>query len=296
MDKQIFWLASYPKSGNTLLRFILTALFFTDDGIFSFENSKFISQFDTVPHLKKNKEIFEEDIKNLGDMKILYKYIDQLQSKKSLNISEDFIFLKTHAGLFKINDNNFTSEKNTRGLIYIIRDPRDVCISWSKHNGFSLDKTIDFMNNDYAYYKWPQSTNDIEKFTERSNPKSFMSSWEKHVESWVRINWKVPKLIIKYEDLVYKKDRALEKLIEFFSNNFNFKFKNKNQKIENIIKSTNFKKFKKYEDKFGFNEASVHNKFFSVGEKNQWRHKLNEDQLKKIENKCSKAMKLFNYK
>ncbi len=38
------------------------------------------------------------------------------------------------------------------------------------------------------------------------------------------------------------------------------------------------------------------NKFFSVGKKNQWRHKLNEDQLKKIENKCSKAMKLFNYK
>ena len=56
MDKQIFWLASYPKSGNTLLRFILIALFFTDDGIFSFDKSKYISQFETVPHIKKNKE------------------------------------------------------------------------------------------------------------------------------------------------------------------------------------------------------------------------------------------------
>ena len=46
MTKHIFWLASYPKSGNTLLRYILIALFFTENGRFSFDKSKFISQFD----------------------------------------------------------------------------------------------------------------------------------------------------------------------------------------------------------------------------------------------------------
>ena len=34
MTKHIFWLASYPKSGNTLLRAILSSLFFTENGIF----------------------------------------------------------------------------------------------------------------------------------------------------------------------------------------------------------------------------------------------------------------------
>ena len=67
-----------------------------------------------------------------------------------------------------------------------------------------------------------------------------MSSWEKHVESWTKVNWKIPKLIIKYEDLVYEKRRILEILINFFPNNYNFKFKNLDQKIENIIKSTKF--------------------------------------------------------
>ena len=39
MGNQIFWISSYPKSGNTLIRSILTALFFTDDGKFELEVS-----------------------------------------------------------------------------------------------------------------------------------------------------------------------------------------------------------------------------------------------------------------
>ena len=48
MDNQIFWLASYPKSGNTLLRSILISLFFTKDGIFTIDKSNSIGQFDTT--------------------------------------------------------------------------------------------------------------------------------------------------------------------------------------------------------------------------------------------------------
>ena len=33
----IIWLASYPKSGNTLIRSILGAYFFSDDGNFDFD-------------------------------------------------------------------------------------------------------------------------------------------------------------------------------------------------------------------------------------------------------------------
>ena len=41
----IIWLASYPKSGNTLLRSMLTAYFYSKDGIFNFELLKNINQF-----------------------------------------------------------------------------------------------------------------------------------------------------------------------------------------------------------------------------------------------------------
>ena len=41
----IIWLASYPKSGNTLLRSILCSYLFTNDGNFNFELLKYIKQF-----------------------------------------------------------------------------------------------------------------------------------------------------------------------------------------------------------------------------------------------------------
>ena len=41
----IIWLASYPKSGNTLLRSILGAYFFSEDGNFDFEHLYKIGQF-----------------------------------------------------------------------------------------------------------------------------------------------------------------------------------------------------------------------------------------------------------
>ena len=68
MDKQIFWLASYPKSGNTLLRSILISLFFSKDGIFSLDQAKNIGQFDITIHAERNKHIFKEDYKNIGNI------------------------------------------------------------------------------------------------------------------------------------------------------------------------------------------------------------------------------------
>ena len=43
----------------------------------------------------------------------------------------------------------FTSEKNIRGIIYMIRDPRDVCISWAYHTGKTYDQSIKSMLNDF---------------------------------------------------------------------------------------------------------------------------------------------------
>ena len=41
----IIWLASYPKSGNTLMRSILSSYFYSKDGNFEFKNLNQIKQF-----------------------------------------------------------------------------------------------------------------------------------------------------------------------------------------------------------------------------------------------------------
>ena len=48
------WLASYPKSGNTLLRALLSSYFFSNDGKFDFEMIENIKQFPKKALFTKN--------------------------------------------------------------------------------------------------------------------------------------------------------------------------------------------------------------------------------------------------
>ena len=49
----ILWLASYPKSGNTFLRSLLTTYFYTRNGSFKFEILKKSLQFPTKEAFSK---------------------------------------------------------------------------------------------------------------------------------------------------------------------------------------------------------------------------------------------------
>ena len=294
MDKHIFWIASFPKSGNTLVRSILTSLFFTSDGVFSLEKLKNINQFERTIHAYRNRDIFGNILHKIGETRIFYKYLLKLQTKQILGFKEDFIFLKTHSGLFKIVGNPFTVSDNTRGVIYIVRDPRDVCISWSKHLGITIDESIENMTNTKSSIFWNEPK-DKEYFNNFNRPKSFLSSWDKHVLSWTSLNWDVPIKIIKFEDLVENKENTIKGIIKFFIDSYKFNFKEVEKKLKNILVSTNFQKLKKEEQEKGFIESSDKNNFFSEGRTNQWREKLNKKQILKIENNCKYMMKKFNY-
>ncbi len=294
MNKHIFWLASYPKSGNTLLRAILSALFFTENGIFNLKLLETIRQFESTYNILKIKDIIGKDLYKLNDISIFYKYLLKIQEKKFLNYEEDFKFFKTHSGNFSINNNAFTIEENIRGVIYIIRDPRDVCVSWTNHTGKSYNDSINFMTNELQSLLWVEGKNNI--FETKNMPVSFLSSWEKHVTSWTANNWKFPMLIIKYEDLIYKKDENIRMLANFFTENYGFKFQNLEKKIPNILKSTSFQNLKNQELKDGFIEARTGRRFFKTGEEKQWIKKLNKKQILKLEEKFKSVMNRFNYK
>ena len=49
----IIWLASYPKSGNTWVRSIISTLLYSNDGNFNFELIKKVSQFPEKKYFTK---------------------------------------------------------------------------------------------------------------------------------------------------------------------------------------------------------------------------------------------------
>ena len=291
MSKHIFWISSYPKSGNTLVRAIISALFFSRNGKFQLDQLKHTGQFERRDRLNLIKKINEEEFLNLDKLKILSKYWLTLQNNENMKVKKGFGFIKTHSSYVSMFNNWFTNLNNTAGYIYIIRDPRDVAISWAKHANLSYDDSISFMLNFNSCIEWAQTTSEL---PDDIKPKTFLSSWDEHVLSWTKNNLDVPKLVLKYEDLVYKKEEAIKIIVNFFEKNFKIKLNSNDEKIANIIESTSFEELKSQESKYGFDEA-YSGAFFRKGEKNQWKNELNSQQIGRLDNKFRDFINKFSY-
>ena len=296
MSKHIFWIASYPKSGNTLIRSILSSLFFSDTGVFNFDLLKKIVSFEELGRLDKCYNTKAENIntKNWKEKNILiFQNLRDIQKKINLGFNEDFAFFKTHFNGKNFDGQSFFIEEYLRGIIYIYRDPRDVCISWAKHSSLSKNESIDFMLNESAWISWIGK----EKFTNyRNDIPVFLSRWDEHIKSWIDFKHNCPFLLLNYEDLVYQKKNTIKKLIYFFEKNYKIKISNKDIKIDNILNSTSFNNLQKLELKQGFNESINENKFFAVGQKDQWKSELEQNQIKIIEDNFGLMMKKLKYK
>ncbi len=291
MSKHIFWISSYPKSGNTLVRAIICALFFSKNGKFQLDQLKHTGQFERRDRLNLIKKINKEEFLNLDKLKILSKYWLTLQNKENMKIEKGFGFMKSHSSYVSIFNNWFTSLNNTAGYIYVIRDPRDVAISWSNHANLSYDDSISFMLNFNSCIEWAQTNSELPN---NIKPKTFLSSWDEHVLSWTENNLDVPKLVLKYEDLIYKKAEVIKIIVKFFEKSFCIKLNPSDEKILNILESTSFEQLKYQERKFGFAEASS-GAFFRIGEKNQWKSELNTKQIARLENKFRDFIIKFSY-
>ena len=280
----IIWLASYPKSGNTWVRSFLNSLLFTENGVANL-NIK-IGQYPLKSHFRSFINDFS-DIKKIGNYWKL--------SQNIINSDKKVKFLKTHHILCNINGNNFTTTENTLGVIYIVRDPRNIVTSIMNH---------------YSKKNYSEATNflidlnhciDIENPTHKNLSKNeimytFISSWNNHYNSWKTF----PKnyYLIKYENLVENPENEFFKLTKYLSKILKIKFDR--EKITQSIMSNSFEKLKQLEDKFGFKEAIEDDekgkiKFFNLGPNNRWQNLLDNKTKSMIEKKFKAEMKELGY-
>ena len=291
MQKKIIWVSSYPKSGNTWLRAILASLFYSIDGKFNFELLKNIKHFDSPENYLFVKDINIDDYESLSKIKVISKY--RIQAQENLKIKKKFIFFKTHSANASLNHNQYTNKKNSLGLIYIVRDPRDVVVSYSKYQNISIDRAIEkITNKTFIEYSGFKENNKFSSLITNKLP-YIMSSWDVNLKSWERLE--VPKLFIKYEDLLNNPLSTLNEIIFFFQNKIEIEISNLDKKINNIINTTNFQFLKNQEQKYGFGESTAHSNFFRKGTKNQWETELTNKQIKRIENSFNTLMKKLKY-
>ena len=111
----IFWIASYPKSGNTWLRTLISAYYYSKDGIFDQSILKNIGMFPERRHFVDFDYNQEKDTTKLW-----------IKSQEKINADKKIRFFKTHNIFGKVNGYDFTNKQNSAGCVYIVRDPRNV--------------------------------------------------------------------------------------------------------------------------------------------------------------------------
>ena len=282
----IFWIASYPKSGNTWLRALISSYYYTKDGFFNNSILKKIEQFPEKKHFvdfNYNKNI-------VTDTSRLW-----IDAQKKINSNKKINFLKTHNAFGAVNKNQFTDNLNSIGAIYIIRDPRNVITSLKNHYELDSDQALKWMinENNYIYDTFNFDKDGYSDF-------QFISSWSMNYKSWM-VQKKIPVKIVKYEDLLNKTFYIFKDIVEFINKTANNSEKVDKKKLKNSVKSTFFSNLKKNEEINGFSEAVISKKnnkkipFFNLGPKNDWKKILDEDLKIKLNDVFKKNLIELSY-
>ena len=278
----IIWLASYPKSGNTLIRSMLAAYFFSTDGKFSFELLDNIKQFPDNSVLTK----LGVDVSN--EKEVVKNYIFA-QEEINRRDGKTIRFLKTHSGLNNIDGYSFTNYKNTLGAIYIVRDPRKILKSYANHSEITLEEAQKRILN-------------FGTIGGKSNPinqtEIHSGSWASNYNSWKEFKKKNRYLLVKYEDLINDPEKNFISVLKFIHNISNASLKVDKKKLENVLKSTTFEYLQNLEKKGNFKEASTISKkvdFFKYGPKNDGKKNIPTHLREDMETILSKEMKELGY-
>ena len=189
-DRNITWLASYPKSGNTWFRAVLSNL---RSGLCKPVQLNDL-QFDVINSSGKKQfqDVFGTDPSDFSQSE-RDELRAQLFSFWNTN-SDGRIFVKTHDSFRQLASGApLISDHVTHAALYFVRNPLDVVASFANHEVCSLDEMIDFMIDDDAIFA-------DEHVRGHTQVPQLLSSWNSHVSSWAESgNDKI--LCVRYEDM-----------------------------------------------------------------------------------------------
>lgn len=235
------FIVSYPKSGNTWVRFLIGNLLYQDEPI-TFSNIEL-----KVPDIYQNS------------------------NRKLLRISPPRI-LKSHEFF----------DPRYKKVIYLVRDPRDVAVSYYYHcikfRVIKQEVKIDRFINQFL-------KGEIDDF----------GSWEKNVRSWLGARNGDPDfLLLRYEDIINAAADAIKKIA------IQLELHATDELIVRAVELSSFDRMKKLEkrqsDEWKPTKKSDKNlRFVRKGQYGGWTKELPKKESEKIEKTWKDLMLMFGY-
>jgi hypothetical protein len=274
MKKNLVWLASYPKSGNTWTRIFLANYLTNAQQPVSINQARHFGVGDNAAEMYDR--VAGRRI-NRGDNALTMRLRDGVMRGISNN-NADVNLIKTHntckmAWGYPLIPNQFT-----RSAIYVMRNPLDMVMSYARHYDLTLEKATEAI-----CHKDNALSSDDAMVT------SFLGTWSDHVTTWTSVQ-PYPVLILRYEDLLETPEQEFTKVVEHFGMTVD------PERLDRAIRFSSFKELKSQEEKEGFLERSKASKsFFTKGQSGHWKDELPPELADKIIKANRQTMKRFGY-
>lgn len=271
----ILWLASYPKSGNTWLRVFLANLILDEPEPLALKRINEVCS--SEPNEVWFKPLAKKPVSELSEKKIAE--LRTRAQEHAVGLNKNIMPMKTHSLCGKDHGYPIISVKATIGVIYIVRDPRDVAISAADHYGLTIDQAIEMMADHRARGRG----------TPGNTVHELMGSWSDHVRSWT--SWKpTPKMLLRYEDMLADSLGQLGAVARKLG------ITQDAERIRRAVEFSSFKALQVQEAESGFIEKSLHSRrFFRAGRAGGWRDTLSPAQATAIESIHGEQMRRFGY-
>ena len=274
----IFWLASYPKSGNTWFRIVLANLMNTSTEPVD------LNQLHTGAIASARGWI--DEALGFDSANLSHDELDQLRPAAYQWHSEQ----STSVGYHKIHDAYTRVDsgmplipaEGCLGALYFIRNPLDVVISFANHSSCSIDQAIENMGNKkFAFCKG--------KHRQHNQLRQWLLSWSLHAQSWATAQ-DINVLMLRYEDMKQNPLATFTKAIEFLQ------LDSSQDDIKRALSNASIEKLQQQEAQSGFNEKPAKvGRFFRKGIVGDWQNTLTPAQINQIINDHGEMMQQHGY-
>lgn len=253
------WIASYPKSGNTWVRALLTAL----------ENPQQELVLDKLGHEPiAGQRAHLEAHTGLVSSELRREEIEALRPLADAAFDallEKVHFRKVHDALIGVEGAPIVPPTSTRGAVYIARDPRDVVVSLAHH-----------FERDHAWAVASMAepddvTLDELSFSRHGQVAQRLQTWSEHVTGWLDHSL-FPVLLVRYEDLQVDAAYELGRIAAFADLQVDA------DSLGHAARRASFEQLRESEVQHGFRErGGVAGRFFRRGVSGAWREELEPD-------------------
>jgi hypothetical protein len=258
--RNIVWLASFPKSGNTWMRMFLHAIKTGCDSLENFDDLEGSNGIASARHIMD--EALGCSSSDMPDIKI-----QRLRSEIYRVYSNDFegvSILKVHDAAFHRGILTFPKDV-TKKVIYIVRNPFDMVASYANHMSCSIANSLSSLCDGKG--KLASNKHGLD-----SQVQQYMGSWSDHYHSWKNL-YRDNIEIVRYEDMLNNSFATFERVVRSLG------WTHDSAAIEKAIRVSDFKNLRALEEEHGFREKAPKTKqFFRQGKTGAWRNEITAEQ------------------